>query len=260
MRVAAADSALGFLASPKAHTNLPEKLQIEFVLVLYDGLNDDDSHIRQVFARAAHVVVKDMNGASPCRGEQVPLVAANSLTKYLLKYHSGSQAMVSGALNRLMGHSSRETPQFQPVASLLSHLLVPTTTLFEEEKQNLYKDEVREAIVWYDVLIRAHKGVLVSNTWQPFVAWVSDGLDALITHARKELDGPLGWATKPDVFNLGLRVILGSGVALCWLSRLPDSTVLKSDMQQRQLALYNVGKASHLHGIWMQHLLVVLQQ
>ena len=71
-------------------------------------------------------------------------------------------------------------------------------------------------------------------------------------NVRKEgTDGPLGWASKPGVFALGINVILGAGVVLKWMEQ--DATIYssKEEIILALESLYELGKQTSLHPRWL---------
>jgi len=92
------------------------------------------------------------------------------------------------------------------------------TTLFAEEKQNLYIDEAKEVRIWSQVLTKLHAPSIPKSLIQSLTTYVSSALSDLTVHAQnlpQNFDGPLGWTTTIlDLYNLGLRVIYGAEVLL----------------------------------------------
>src|SRR5690606_17180072 len=88
------------------------------------------------------------------------------------------------------------------------------TALFSQEKQNLYKDDVMDTVFWANLLRSLSSRPIPSVYVSDLTAWVLDGLSVLTETAKNEVDGPLGWTNKAEVFTLGFRVICAADVVL----------------------------------------------
>jgi hypothetical protein len=108
-------------------------------------------------------------------------------------------------------------PLLEPVEVQFSKALKDDNSLFVEEEQNLFIDEVREANLWSRAFEEKYKGVVSKSdtdiVWRDASAalatWVIDGL-AVMTGLLKKEDGPLGWMSKPAVFSSSMRVLLSA--------------------------------------------------
>lgn len=118
---------------------------------------------------------------------------------------------------RMTGHDLQESetalPELEPVKVQFVKALKDDNSLFIEEEQNLFIDEVREANLWAKVFkeMNLHSySADINNVWaQPYaalVSWVIDGLETMTGLLDKE-DGPLGWTSRPAVFSSCMRVI-----------------------------------------------------
>lgn len=123
--------------------SLPLRIREQLAFALYDALNDDDSELRIVASRATRSFsarsMQDKENAV-----KLPPVAAQSLCTYLIKHHAGSPNLLDGAISRLTGQNLTGRGHLEPCISILRRLLEQKYELFEEEKQNLYRDDVRE--------------------------------------------------------------------------------------------------------------------
>ncbi|RJE17169.1 HEAT repeat protein, partial [Aspergillus sclerotialis] len=91
----------------------------------------------------------------------------------------------------------------------MSEFRKESTVLFVEEKQNLFINEIREVDVWIKSLFHLTETAYDGSSIAELCGWVSEGLSYLYGFAdgNVEMDGPLGWTTKPETFTLGMRVI-----------------------------------------------------
>jgi hypothetical protein len=95
---------------------------------------------------------------------------------------------------------------------LLTQALDFDDSLFAEEEQNLFVDEIRESKRFLPVFHKLRLGE-EEEVYQGLVSWATDGLETLVRHAGEKEDGPLGWTADQHVFAVSARVIL-SAVAL----------------------------------------------
>jgi hypothetical protein len=115
--------------------------------------------------------------------------------------------------------------RLQSVGAQFSKAMEDDNSLFVEEEQNLFIDEVREAKLWSKIFEETALDTWnwqgadfdIENTWsQPhaaLAAWVMEGLLALNALLVKE-DGPLGWTSKPTVFALATRLLLSANAII----------------------------------------------
>lgn len=139
------------------------------------------------------------------------LEAANRLLDWLSATYKGSaefKVIVAARLTGARGTGSSALPAWKSAKAQVDAALEVDDTLFAVEEQNLFVDEVREAKRWAKVL--------TSLDWDPSDATLAD-LDAWLQAgiARLEAlldqhDGPLGWASNPQVFAVCSLVLVGS--------------------------------------------------
>lgn len=232
---------------------------------LYDLLLDDDEDVRD----SAAAVVSKLRLAAVSRNNaknaQLPLVAPATRHKLLefleVQYHD-SAVLWAESMQRLIGVQCMMTPNHKlqdsqkglgyPLPSaLLEDLNQEDTTLFVEEKQNLYIDEAQEAGIWQQVLLRMDRTAVNVELLRQVRAWATDGVEALIDTAEKESAGPLGWTSKPDVFTFGVRVLL-TAEALIRLSDDEGFGINGDGLQDRLQRSLLVGEWSSLHPTWLR--------
>ncbi|KAL1953304.1 hypothetical protein VTO42DRAFT_3034 [Malbranchea cinnamomea] len=218
---------------------------IEALFVLYDMLNDDDDELRDIAAEAASKILAT-NGSVIAR---LPLASSVELSKFLCTNYNSQLQVFEGGVRRLLGRiHSRD--MFVPVATTLRELRQGTTALFEEEKQNLYIDDVREVQVWSSVLTQLQPDP--SNALShAFHSWVTEGLDALVDVVREEeADGMLGFTSKPDVYVTGVRVVRSAETLL--RTQGYRCSGFDAELLRKKLELLHAqGERSQLHERWM---------
>ncbi len=260
MRHAAALSLNGLRFALGADPKMPESLYIGLCLIVYETLNDDDNDIRELGARIVLRIVAAIAPHKRHPRDVVPSVACYILCAYLVKNHYHSTVLVAEALRRLVGEKETSALVFPSFRTTLLKAARVDATLFGEEKQNLYVDEVREANVWSRMLMRLSTDALPKQLGDGFTEWVIDGLDVLTTTAKSELDGPLGWTSKPEVFTLGLRVIHAADVILDWRTRSKSVSITGSFIRQKLRELADAGEKSFMHGIWLRQVKTILER
>ncbi len=227
-------------------------------LTLYDTLTDDDEEVRDIGATVVSWVLSPTSSRHTHRS-LVPLAASCQLSDFLAENYPTSRQLFLHAIHQITGqpqdmflrHSTPNHLMLTPVHQLLSSARIEDTSLFAEEKQNLFVDELREAAVWFKVL-----GMLSSTACDPifvadFTTWTADGLSVLSETARNEVDGPLGWTSKVEVFILGMRVIFSAHLIYYW-STIGTVSVFNTDVLEGLRGLKEAGESSCLHEMWAE--------
>ena len=250
---------------------------IGIYIALYDMLNDDDEVIRQ---DAASLVSWIFSKPSPSPSTMdkrnmslMPLAATCEILNFLGYSYRDSKTLCVEAILRLTGSSptdctrivedvaaiiDEKSPREMKLISfgeLLGQARKEDNTLFIEERQNLFIDDVREAERWADILeVLSHS--VVEKFTTAFEEWVLAGLLALLDSA-KEIDGPLGWTSKPEVFALGMRVIIAARILLNWINE-GFSQVKKDEVCRFLEQLVEISGWTGLHGLWIRGANLVL--
>ncbi|KZF21661.1 hypothetical protein L228DRAFT_283801 [Xylona heveae TC161] len=272
-------------------------LLLALYIALYDTLNDDDEEIRE---KGAEVVAWILNSSSSTSAKPkstqlqpqaqsliIPPAASSLLMDFLstpLSSYAISPLLLAEGMSRVAGqryftarsqlsHSSPNImdPKLNLVRaeSSLADALKEDDSLFVEEKQNLYIDEVREAEAWAELLMRLDPTSSSASNSSPenfayFAKWIVDGLSALTeTSKQRGMDGPLGWTAKPDVFTVGMRVICGAKVILSWsapiqVAKATEMNALVGEVRDAVQLLVETGRKAALHGMWMERLEALL--
>lgn len=242
-RFAAAQSicALHDLWTARTPSSQPSPIVLGLGLILYDMLQDDDDEIRDHAALATHTFLTLTTPQCP-PSHTVPILTTHTLLTHLPRFFPTSPALTTHALRRLT-HTPPPTPLFTPPFS--THLAAATreqTALFAHEPQNLFKDDVLDALAWTAVLTSPSlRTALPQAVVQRAAAWTSEALEALVR--RFEVDGgAAGWARRGEVLGWIVRVVgvaevvvratsgsagaSGSGGVKLGLRRLADAMVV----------------------------------
>ncbi|KAK7414512.1 hypothetical protein QQX98_006623 [Neonectria punicea] len=197
-RLASAESLCSFFSVQDSTWTVKECLPA--LVALYDLLNDDDDDIRDVGSAAvANILDQPL----------APIEAANRLVIWLAQHFGNSPAFRQVITSRTMGDTKYlgldKTNSTVEVADQLKEAMKFDDSLFVIEEHNLFIDEVRESQRW--------TAAFESLQWSPeddllksLTASVCGGLLPMEALASKE-DGPLGYASKPQVFAILSRVI-----------------------------------------------------
>lgn len=210
----------------------------------------------------------------------MPSAASSKLLQYIITEYRDSKVLWIESVRRLTGAVSlfrlgpveafpnsqnstypvepftaknRITLHLHPVREMLKEARRQDTSLFVEENANLFVDPVQEAKNWADALGKLRPSSLEPDIISEFGAWSVEGLTALIEITESREDGPLGWTSKPDVFALGMRVILMAKVRIRFLSH-QRSEDQSSDCMRLLRKLFLAGKEKFLHGLWLQQI------
>ncbi|KAI1212980.1 putative death-receptor fusion protein-domain-containing protein [Annulohypoxylon truncatum] len=248
-RIAAAQAMHSFSTSLNfdAPDNPLDVAHLPWLLALYDSLNDDDDEVRAAAALAAAPLLSNQR--------LVSVEAGRRLLRRLLAWYGAADEFKAYVACRMTGHNvppstSSSSSGNVPTSSLLLSSWTPASaqlaeamrfddSLFVIEEQNLYVDEVREARRWSDLFSSlpspptppsssspsSFPSPSSSSSSSPSAAetalsqWILAGLQTLTRLARSEpRDGPLGWTSKPEVFAICARVLVG-GAALAKAGR-----------------------------------------
>ena len=216
---------------PPKHTATslsPCYLQIYFVL--YDLLNDDDEDVREIAASAASKILDSEKAAQRTQFKLSPLAASERLATFVAtEFRSDPKFPIavlrriwfSSSLNLKRGASERGI-EYYSAKILLEKVQHDSTALFEEEKQNLYVDDIREVEIWSDILrsIEPPEQCLLNSLGD----WVLAALHDLKNDLKDKVDfeGPPGLTFQADVLILFMQIIELAGVMLHWAGCEPD--------------------------------------
>ncbi|EDN07477.1 predicted protein [Histoplasma mississippiense (nom. inval.)] len=238
---------------------------LETCLVLYGMLVDDDEGIRYLAAQAASILLSLEFNSTNKTTALLPLAASSKLADILAENFVDSTILCAEAMGRFLGlpisllvSSIDSTTSLTPVPRLLEKFQTKSTVLFQEEKQNLFVEDVREVETWAKVLTRIILRPGNTHFALQLYSWVTEGISALIdAMGEAGEDGVLGWVSNPDVFILGIRVIRGANILLL----APPSETLSLDkgwISQGLEILWSQGRKVEMHHCWLSHLRTVI--
>jgi hypothetical protein len=225
---------------------------------MYDSLNDDDEEVRSLATSTARRVLVARAGVDV--EQEAPLAASRSISNLLVEFLGKDDELVAEAIQRLCGSRLTLGTLTPSAAERLQAARQGGTALFAAEKQNLFVDDVQEAVIWSRVLKRMPKKAITRDHAQALSAWVTEGLETLTIAAGAEKDGPLGWTSKQDVFVLGMQVILAADVLLQWRLVSSKTPVRGSSLRLLLWRLAEAGRQNGLHETWLEMIERILQR
>lgn len=230
---------------------------LDIYLVLYDLLNDDDDEIRDVAASAASWVLSHSSVSPNADVTLAPLNASTLLADFIIDNYKDSAYLGQRVLRYLTGQEPRisgsdEFSHLVAVSDQIKEYRQESTVLFEEEKQNLFIDDVREVEVWSRALLRLTRSTYTKISLDETSAWAYDGLTYFcsLVGSEKEPDGLLGWVSKPEIFNLGLRVIVISSALSSEVFQV-DLPVQPNAFRTSLESFLSAGRLSSIHEDWL---------
>ena len=210
-------------------------------MVLYDLMNDDDEDIRVIAASATSKILSTGEAASDPYTELLPQAASEKLARILSGQWRGDPYFSLTALKRICpalmtdlcwGSSSVNGKQAF-TKTLPQRTQQTSTALFEEERQNLYIDNLREVELWSNVLRVSMPPA------RDYRERLEDWVLASLRDLNKYLDGeaasgaPLGPTSQLGVFVLFMQVVHLAGLLLYW-EHATSSIEEKSAAQTRE--------------------------
>ncbi|KAJ5835407.1 Armadillo-like helical [Penicillium robsamsonii] len=262
-RFAAATSVGSFSRALRSSGSQPcvDAVLLDVYLVLYDMLNDDDDEIRDVAASAASWVLSHSSVSPDADVTLAPLNASALLADFIIDNYSDSALLGQRVLRYLTGQEPRisgsdECRHLVDVSDQIAEYRQESTVLFVEEKQNLFIDDAREVEVWSRALLRLTRSTYTQLSLNETSAWAYGGLTHLcsLVGSEKEPDGLLGWVSKPEIFNLGLRIIVISSALSSQVFQ-AESLGLQPNAFRKSLEfLLDAGKSSSIHEDWLSRI------
>lgn len=225
---------------------------------------DDDEDVRDLGAKIASQLLSrraSLGGTETNRHLSLsPPATRPRLMQLILDLYEKSSSLWNEAVTRLTGISTFQgmlqnktaaggSSFICPLSVMLEIAKTPDTALFVEEKQNLYIDEVEEARFWADALSEISSAEsLIDMLSHTLAIWTTEGLAFLASAVADEQDGPFGWTSKPEVFTLGMRIILAAKVLISHGIKANTCRVLLKDILQE-------GIEGQLHDLWIAEIL-----
>jgi hypothetical protein len=238
-----------------------ESVRLRIILLTYDVLNDDDEELRDIGASIAKTILEG-NRSHPGTSDHVPLVASQKLAGYLVKNYRSSTELCRDAIKRMTGSQISVSGDYIHPSSIgrLENAVKEDTALFVIEKQNLFVDEVRKAILWSQVLKNLSTRAITQSLATELTKWVKEGLDALTLRIEAEYDGALGWCSKPDVFIFFMQIICAADVLMVWRLRTKKVQVRGSQVRMALVRLLTAGIKNGLHEMLAERIERVLME
>ncbi|OJJ31583.1 hypothetical protein ASPWEDRAFT_697288 [Aspergillus wentii DTO 134E9] len=205
---------LGRVLRPLGSPPREDPVFLDIYLILYDMLNDDDEELRDIAASTASWVLS-YSSVSPSKAVALAsLPAAELLAEFIAGNYASSPLLGNKILRYIAGQEPRingfvSQTKLTPVSYLVSEFRKESTVLFVEEKQNLFIDEIRDVDIWTRKLNQLTDISFDGSLIQEISKWVFEAVSYLAetTAQSAGADGLLGWASKPEVFTLGVRAI-----------------------------------------------------
>jgi hypothetical protein len=245
-------SALKFIFTLAPNGKVIGPLVLGLAVVLYDLLNDDDDEIRDLAATTTGSFLR-LQGNQTFK-DTVPISTTHRLAAYLVTAFSNSQYLAKEAVRRLTSTPS-PSPCFSiSFADTFAQERQEDTSLFAQEKQNLYKDDTLDTILWSRILFSLSHSAVPETLRTGLTNWVLDGITTLTQTAEKEGDGALGWSTKAEVFTLGMRIFCASEVVMRWGGR------ERTEVVEKMRIFADVGVDNGVHGLWVERAESVLNR
>ncbi|KAE8149507.1 putative death-receptor fusion protein-domain-containing protein [Aspergillus avenaceus] len=263
-RYAAVASVTSFarVLSSKGKAPLTDKVYLEVYLILHDMMNDDDEELRDLAAGTVSWILS-YSSVAPAKAVALsPLNACQLLSDFMTTTYPDSQLLSTKAIRYVAGQEPKisgsvELTKLVSVEVQIAELRKESTTLFEEERQNLFIEEIREVDSWSGRLLELNAAAFTETTVHQISKWVSDGLsytaDIMTNDAGR--DGLVGWTSKPETFTLGVRMISLAAVLVSEKFPAPkllheDQTAIKEKLQK----LLDNGQRALLHDNWVMRI------
>ena len=192
--------------------------------IMYNFLIDDDEEIRDIAASTVSFILG--SGAAGVQLQLCPLTACHKFSGYIEEAFKSHTEFHIAALSRIMFPILMEFDDLEDgfanlafrysVKNQLALACHESHDLFQEERQNLYVDEIREIDIWYSALGK------VSHTWLDddvrFLVgdWALEGLRELTSALSSLCSGPFGVLSKLEFVVLFWRVIRLAELSLRW--------------------------------------------
>ena len=225
---------------------------------MYDTLNDDDDEIRDLSALTVSTLLQR---------SLVPLAARVELVNYIKRLFGSSLLFYCSLVYRLTGNDLHASevglPLLEPAEAHFSRALKDDDSLFVEEEQNLFIDEVRETRLWAKVLeetdLQSCSETDLDSSWEKaytaLAVWITDGL-ATMTGLLDKDDGPLGWTSRPTVFAVCMRVLVSAKAITLHNERMLTSGIspqdpmalLSEDITAALKRFNSLGRERNIHG------------
>lgn len=227
---------------------------------------DDDEDIRDLGAKIASRIISRSSSTEEAETKRhfslSPPAIRPRLMQFIKDHYAQADGLWNEAVLRLMGVPAFQRTQSEsataagscsitPLSTLLQEARKPDTSLFVEEKQNLYIDEVEEARRWAHMLSELKSDGITQLPISRLSVWTTEGLAIVATNIANEEDGPFGWTSKPEVFTLVMRVVLAAKVLISHGIEVHKCEELLKDIAEK-------GTKNQLHDLLIAEIVEVL--
>lgn len=232
-----------------------DSVHLKLALLIYDLLNDDDGEIRGIAADIAATLLSSRRSSPGTTStyqakKTVALLASQHLLAHVFTNYAHHPQLLEQALLRTTGLDRHHT-----AAAAFLTATINDTALFAVEKQNLFIDSVREAVLWSQVLKRLPLDTILrsrsfSSVLRRLSKWMREALDLVrekLTGERGE-DGVLSWTSKPDMFVFGMRLWCVVDLAFSWRRKVGRAS---DKLLQEMVEILRWGRERNLHPLWM---------
>lgn len=217
---------------------------MDFCLLLYDQLKDDDEDLRDVASgAAARLFAMSKEGAPSALS--VPAAASQDLISFMIMHWTNSPFFADVVVGRAFGNIALS------FAERLEASVRTDTSLFMQEKQNLYIDEADEALAWAEVGLRLPSISYSETTISRLAEWTSNGLDALLAPMDDVASQPIRGLT-PELFTLILQLMSSAQLLLELSADEQGSALIRTDLRTRLDRL--MGDEDAMHPLIRRHI------
>jgi hypothetical protein len=198
-------------------------------------------------------------GSEKKQADLAPLAANQGIAEFISSTFGNSDLAALSAISRATGNAVN-TSFPDSVRQSLYEKAKSDSSLFAQEKHNLFIDETREARIWSSVAARLDPSALPFRLQMNLCTWVTDGLDVLISESGKVPDAPLGWSRKAEVFVLGMQILYAAQLVLVLIKRGVEMPIDVSAIKWRLELFVKRGKQYGINVLWVQTAQEVLEQ
>lgn len=269
-RLAAVQSIEGFFTSLRKFASKDTSSQelLGLYLALWDILADDDEDVRDLGASVVSQLISKSPSAGKAETERhlslSPAAARPRMMQFIIYHYARSSTLWKEAVLRLVATSTSQQMLLYDTAAanscpirtfseMFQQARTLDTALFVEEKQNLYIDEVEEARYWANALSYSASLEAAKLLTPTLSIWTIEGLAVLARAIAGGEDGPFGWTSIPEMFALGIRVILAAKVLMSRGIEVGRCKSLLEDILQE-------ASKRQLHDLWVAEILEALRK
>lgn len=191
--------------------------------ILYDFLSDDDEEIRDIAASTTSSILDSADTRT--QTSLCPLAACHQLSVYMADIFSSQHDFHMMVLGRIMLPTLISPEILKDFAATVVRHSVrqqlglarkESYDLFEEERQNLYLDDIREIGIWCLALGKVSPERMDNHVELLARKWTLEGLRELTVALPSLTSGPFGVLSKLEIITLFMRVIQLADILVQW--------------------------------------------